>query len=112
MKPTVLFGTTDNSMPVHYPDDIQAAAAVVLLPRIVHAPCRNNVTAVDHTYRDYSVIDESMLASIEDEIEDSEEIQRVKSALTELVGPLSARCTGGVTKTFPDKVSLLQSAGS
>jgi len=100
----VLFGTTDNSMPVRYPDNIQAEASI---PKIVHAPNRNDVTAVDHTYRDYSVIDESMLAIIEDGNEDSEDIQRVKSALTELLGPITAGSTGGVTKTFPEKVSLL-----
>ena len=105
MEPTVLFGTTDNSMPVRYPDNIQAEASI---PKIVHAPNRNDVsTAVDHTYRDYSVIDESMLAIIEDGNEDSEDIQRVKSALTELLGPITAGSTGGVTKTFPEKVSLL-----
>ena len=104
MEPTVLFGTTDNSMPVRYPDNIQAEASI---PKIVHAPNRNDVTAVDHTYRDYSVIDESMLAIIENGNEDSEDIQRVKSALTELLGPITAGSTGGVTKTFPEKVSLL-----
>lgn len=101
----MLFGTTDNSMPVRYPDNIQAEASI---PKIVHAPNRNDVsTAVDHTYRDYSVIDESMLAIIENGNEDSEDIQRVKSALTELLGPITAGSTGGVTKTFPEKVSLL-----
>jgi hypothetical protein len=106
MEPTVLFGTTDNSMPVHYPDNIQAEASI---PKIVHAPHRNDdVTTVDHTYRDYSVIDESMLAIIEAGNEDSEVMQRVKSALTEVLGPIiAAGSTGGVTKTFPEKVSLL-----
>ena len=89
-----------------------AAGEKVILPTLVHAPRRNRKT-VDHTYRDYSVIDETMLASIQGESEESEsdQIQKIKSALTELVGhSITGKHLGGVTKIFPEKVSWSQKA--
>jgi hypothetical protein len=80
----------------------------LVLPTIVHAPCRNNMT-VDHTYRDFSVIDETVLVSIEKDEGCNEKDQKVKNSLTRLLGPFTTRHVGGVVKPFPEKVSAINS---
>ena len=80
----------------------------VVLPKIVNAPRRNDMT-VDHTYRDFSVIDETVLASIGQDKGCNEKVQKVKNALTGILGPFTTRYVGGVVKPFPEKVSHLNS---
>jgi hypothetical protein len=91
-----------------------------VIPKPVHAPPLNSMM-VDHTYIDYSVIDEKSLAFLEEgedfqsklteeeKKEHTRRVQKVKHIFGD-VGP-SKKNSGGVVKPFPEKVSLLNLKG-
>ncbi len=87
------------------------------MPKAVHKPPVND-TMVNHTYTDYSVVDESLLAFLqadEDHDNDSEftedEKQTKEKALKRIkkifgdIAP-TRKNSGGVVKPFPEKVSF------
>lgn len=84
-----------------------------VMPKPVHAPPVNQMM-VDHTYKDYSVIDERSLAFLEEgeefqsKLSDEEKkkqnkrVEKLRQMFGE-VGP-SKKNSGGVVKPFPEKV--------
>ncbi len=86
------------------------------IPKAVHKPPVNN-TMVDHTYTDYSVVDENLLAFLqaeeehpdhENEISDDEKKTKEKALqkIKKIFGDISPtrKNSGGVVKPFPEKV--------
>lgn len=87
-----------------------------VIPEIVHKPPQSS-TMVDHTYTDYSVVDEELLSFIcDDDDQDSgsdisddgkrareKAMKKIKKIFGENVSP-SRKNSGGVLKPFPEKV--------
>ena len=87
-----------------------------VMPVIVHKPPQSS-TMVDHTYTDYSVVDEELLSFVchEDDQESACDIsedgkrsrenamKKIKKIFGENVSP-SKKNSGGVLKPFPEKV--------
>ena len=84
-----------------------------IIPKIVHKPILNKMM-VDHTYTDYSVIQEKYLTFLEEgaqnetNLDEKERIKMDKSKqkIRELFGDVgpSRKNSGGVVKPFPEKV--------
>lgn len=88
------------------------------IPKPVHKPPVNN-TMVDHTYTDYSVVDENLLAFLqaeeehpdhENEISEDEKKTKEKALqkIKKIFGDISPtrKNSGGVVKPFPEKVCV------
>ena len=88
------------------------------IPKAVHCPPVSNMM-VDHTYTDYSVVDEKMLSYLHnDEDQDSESVMSYSEKKTKekalkkiklIFGDISPtrKNSGGVVKPFPERVSFI-----